>query len=169
MISRIGYDLVRASLRLVIALWPLWLFWFAWRGSNIAWREVLLTFHGATRSGLPPRLSRLALRRPRRAGRSDDRGARRLPHATRRARHGLCRRRRRHHRHGSDRLAGSRAPRALRPANLAETSRHGRHPVRGDQRHRSRRRRRLLLWRTRLGDRRRDSCAATCWASRPRD
>jgi hypothetical protein len=27
-----------------MALWPLWLFWFAWRGSNIAWRELLLTF-----------------------------------------------------------------------------------------------------------------------------
>ncbi len=51
MISRIGYDLVRASLRLVIALWPLWLFWFAWRGSNIAWRDWLLTFHGATDPG----------------------------------------------------------------------------------------------------------------------
>jgi len=45
-IARIGYDLVRATLRLAMALWPLWLFWFAWRGSNIAWRELLLTFHG---------------------------------------------------------------------------------------------------------------------------
>ena len=45
MIARIGCDLVRATLRLAMALWPLWLFWFAWRGSNIAWRELLLTFH----------------------------------------------------------------------------------------------------------------------------
>ena len=51
MIARIGYDFFRASLRLVIALWPLWLFWFAWRGSNIAWRDWLLTFHGARDPG----------------------------------------------------------------------------------------------------------------------
>jgi hypothetical protein len=50
-ISRIGYDLVRATLRLAMALWPLWLFWFAWRGSNIAWRELLLTFHGGSDPG----------------------------------------------------------------------------------------------------------------------
>ena len=51
MIARIGYDFVRATLRLAMALWPLWLFWFAWRGSNIAWRELLLTFHGGRDPG----------------------------------------------------------------------------------------------------------------------
>ena len=43
-IARIGYDFFRASLRLFIALWPLWLFWFAWR-------ELLLTFHGGRDPG----------------------------------------------------------------------------------------------------------------------
>jgi len=56
-IARIGYDFVARPSVSDGAL-PLWLFWFAWRGSNIAWRELLLTFHGA-RPGLPPRLSRL--------------------------------------------------------------------------------------------------------------
>ena len=153
-ISRIGYDLVRASLRLVIALWPLWLFWFAWRGSNIAWREVLLTFHGAADPGyllayrawpsvalagpVALMIAALVAYRMQLAGRV-------MAYA------------------GGVGVAIATGltvwPEVERLAPYArqislQTSRHGRHPVRGDQRHRSRRRRRLLLWRTRLGDRR---------------
>ena len=44
MIGRAGYDLLRASLRVVVQLWPLWLFWYAWNLAYGWWSDYLLTF-----------------------------------------------------------------------------------------------------------------------------
>ena len=42
--SRAGYDVLKAGLKLALQLWPLWLFWFAHATSNALWRDVLLSF-----------------------------------------------------------------------------------------------------------------------------
>ena len=44
MIGRAGYDLLRAGLRVVVQLWPLWLFWYAWDFAYDWWQDYLLTF-----------------------------------------------------------------------------------------------------------------------------
>ena len=44
MFDRTGYDLSRLVLRLIVQLWPLWLFWFAWTVASNAWLGYLLTF-----------------------------------------------------------------------------------------------------------------------------
>jgi type IV secretion system protein VirD4 len=44
MIERATYDLLRVGLRIVVQLWPLWLFWFAWTFANDWWLGYLLTF-----------------------------------------------------------------------------------------------------------------------------
>ena len=44
MIERASYDLLRLVLRIVVQLWPLWLFWFAWTFANNWWLGFLLTF-----------------------------------------------------------------------------------------------------------------------------
>ena len=60
MLSRASYDLVRFVLRLLVQLWPLWVFWFAWSLSAWFWSEVAVPFVG----GVPafgPALRGLAL------------------------------------------------------------------------------------------------------------
>lgn len=44
MIGRAAYDLLRFALRIVVRLWPLWLFWFAWDRFSNWWLAYLLTF-----------------------------------------------------------------------------------------------------------------------------
>jgi type IV secretion system protein VirD4 len=51
MIERASYDLLRFALRLVVQLWPLWLFWFAWDLSGAWWRDYLLTFSDTATAG----------------------------------------------------------------------------------------------------------------------
>jgi type IV secretion system protein VirD4 len=42
--ARAGHDLFRFGLRLIVQLWPLWLFWFAWTVAANSWLDYLLTF-----------------------------------------------------------------------------------------------------------------------------
>jgi type IV secretion system protein VirD4 len=44
MIERASYDLLRLALRIVVQLWPLWLFWFAWTFFSNWWLAYLLSF-----------------------------------------------------------------------------------------------------------------------------
>ncbi|HUB11347.1 MAG TPA: type IV secretory system conjugative DNA transfer family protein [Acetobacteraceae bacterium] len=44
MIERASYDLLRLALRIVVRLWPLWLFWFVWDRFSDWWLAYLLTF-----------------------------------------------------------------------------------------------------------------------------
>src|ERR1700722_2661797 len=48
MIARAADDPPRAALRVVLQLWPWWLFWFAWTLANMLWRDALLTFPDRT-------------------------------------------------------------------------------------------------------------------------
>src|SRR5262245_38323516 len=43
MIGRATDDFLRAGLRILVQLWPLWLFWFAWTFAGDCWLSVLLT------------------------------------------------------------------------------------------------------------------------------
>ena len=43
-VSRFGDELGRVAFRLVLQLWPLWLFWFAWHEGAALWRSYLETF-----------------------------------------------------------------------------------------------------------------------------
>jgi type IV secretion system protein VirD4 len=49
--ARAGHDLFRMVLRLVVQLWPLWLFWFAWNLSSNWWLGYLLTFPSQSSAG----------------------------------------------------------------------------------------------------------------------
>ena len=51
MIERATYDLLRVGLRIVVQLWPLWLFWFAWTFANNWWLGYLLTFPDRSTAG----------------------------------------------------------------------------------------------------------------------
>ncbi len=42
--SRFDHELGRTAFRLVLKLWPLWLFWFAWHEGEALWRSYLETF-----------------------------------------------------------------------------------------------------------------------------
>jgi type IV secretion system protein VirD4 len=44
MIERASYDLLRLALRIVVQLWPVWLFWFAWTFFSNWWLAYLLSF-----------------------------------------------------------------------------------------------------------------------------
>jgi type IV secretion system protein VirD4 len=41
-IGRAAYDLARVGFRICVQLWPLWLFWFAWRAGVALWRDDVL-------------------------------------------------------------------------------------------------------------------------------
>jgi type IV secretion system protein VirD4 len=49
--ARAGHDLFRILLRLVVQLWPLWVFWFAWTVAANVWLDYLLTFPNRSNSG----------------------------------------------------------------------------------------------------------------------
>ena len=51
MFARAGHDLFRIVLRLIVQLWPLWLFWFAWSLSSNLWLAWLQTFPNRSTSG----------------------------------------------------------------------------------------------------------------------
>ena len=51
MIERAAYDLLRFGLRIIIRLWPLWLFWFVWSLCNDWWLDYLLTFPDRSTEG----------------------------------------------------------------------------------------------------------------------
>ena len=51
MFARAGHDLFRIGLRLVVQLWPLWLFWFAWNLSSNVWLGYLQTFPDRSGAG----------------------------------------------------------------------------------------------------------------------
>ena len=51
MIERAAYDLLRFGLRILIRLWPLWLFWFVWSLCNDWWLDYLLTFPDRSTEG----------------------------------------------------------------------------------------------------------------------
>ena len=51
MFARAGHDLFRIALRLIVQLWPLWLFWFAWSLSSNLWLGYLQTFPIRSTSG----------------------------------------------------------------------------------------------------------------------
>ena len=51
MMARSGYDLLRAGLRVVVQLWPLWLFWWAWELAYGWWHDYLLTLPAHQPSG----------------------------------------------------------------------------------------------------------------------
>src|SRR5262245_32806857 len=44
MIGRATDDFLRVGLRILVQLWPLWLFWFASTSAGDCWLSVLLTF-----------------------------------------------------------------------------------------------------------------------------
>jgi type IV secretion system protein VirD4 len=49
--ARAGHDLFRIGLRLIVQLWPLWLFWFAWSLSSNLWLGYLQIFPNRSTSG----------------------------------------------------------------------------------------------------------------------
>lgn len=51
MIARLGDDVTRAAFRLILRLWPLWLFWFAWRLSDQLWARHLQSFSDRSSDG----------------------------------------------------------------------------------------------------------------------
>jgi type IV secretion system protein VirD4 len=50
-IGRAAYDLLRVGLRIVVQLWPLWLFWFAWSLSSHWWLDYLVSFQDRSTEG----------------------------------------------------------------------------------------------------------------------
>ena len=42
MVGRAAYDLARLAGKICLQLWPLWLFWFAWRSGLALWRDDVL-------------------------------------------------------------------------------------------------------------------------------
>ena len=43
MLGRAGYDGLKGLARLMVRLWPLWLFYWSWRAGDVLWRDSVLT------------------------------------------------------------------------------------------------------------------------------